>query len=170
MRPAARKGLRTIGVALVALAAAAPARAAPVATVSATIVRPVEVTWVQDLDLGTVTLGPGTWSGATIGISQAGVLTCTNPNVICTGPTKVAQYNVIGTNKQVLTINAPNVTLVNQRDPSKTLTLTVDKPASVTLTNSGQPGSTFSLGGSIVVSSTTPDGVYTGTFNVTVDY
>ena len=98
------------------------------------------------------------------------MLTCANPNVICTGPTKVAQYNVIGTNKQVLTINAPNVTLVNQRDPSKTLTLTVDKPASVTLTNSGQPGSTFSLGGSIVVSSTTPDGVYTGTFNVTVDY
>jgi len=170
VRPVALKGLRTIGAAIAALAATAPARAAPVATVSATIIRPVEVTWLQDLDLGTITLGPGTWSGATIAINQAGVLTCTNPNVACTGPTKVAQYNVIGTNKQVLTINAPNVTLVNQRDPTKTLTLTVDKPTSITLTNSGQPGSNFSLGGSIVVSSTTPDGVYSGTFNVTVDY
>jgi len=155
---------------LAALAAAAPACAAPVATVSANIVRPITLTWLQDLDLGTITLGPGTWSGATVAISQAGVLSCSNPNVTCSGPTKVAQYNVIGTNKQVITINAPNVVMVNQGDPTKTLTLTVDKPASIILTNSGQPGVNFSLGGSIAVNSTTADGVYTGTFNVTVDY
>ena len=71
---------------------------------------------------------------------------------------------------ETLTIHAPNVTLVNQSDPSKTLTLTVDSPGSVALTNSGQPGTTFSLGGSITVNSTTADGVYTGTFDVTVDY
>jgi len=170
VRPVARKGLRTIGAMLAALAAAAPACAAPVATVSANIVRPITLTWLQDLDLGTITLGPGTWSGATVAISQAGVLSCSNPNVTCSGPTKVAQYNVIGTNKQVITINAPNVVMVNQGDPTKTLTLTVDKPASVTLTNSGQPGVNFSLGGSIAVNSTTADGVYAGTFNVTVDY
>jgi hypothetical protein len=155
----------------VACAAAAPACAVtPTATVSANIVRPVALTWVQDLDLGTITLGPGTWSGATIAISKAGVFTCTNANVTCTGATKVAQYNVVGTNRQVITIDAPNVTLVNQSDPTQKLTLTVDSPGSVTLTNSGQPGSTFSLGGSITVSSTTPGGVYSGTFNVTVDY
>ena len=170
MRPVALKGLRTIGAMLAALAAAAPACAAPVATVSANIVRPITLTWLQDLDLGTITLGPGTWSGATVAISQAGVLSCSNPNVTCSGPTKVAQYNVIGTNKQVITINAPNVVMVNQGDPTKTLTLTVDKPASIILTNSGQPGVNFSLGGSIAVNSTTADGVYTGTFNVTVDY
>ena len=170
MRPVARKGLRTIGAAVAALAAAAPAWAAPVATVSASIVRPLTLTWIQDLDLGTITLGPGSWSGAIVGISQAGVFTCTNANVTCTGATKVAQYNITGTNKQVIHISAPNVTLVNQRDPTKTLLLTVQSPGSVTLTNSGQPGSTFSLGGSISLSSSTPDGVYTGTFNVTVDY
>jgi hypothetical protein len=152
------------------LAAAAPACAGPTASVNATIVRPVTLTWIQDLNLGSITLGPGTWSGATVGISKTGVFTCSNPNVTCTGATSVAQYNVIGTNKQVINIDAPNVTLVNQRDPTKTLTLTVDSPGSVTLTNSGQPGSTFSLGGSIPISSATPDGVYSGTFNVTVDY
>jgi hypothetical protein len=60
--------------------------------------------------------------------------------------------------------------MVNQSDSSKTLTLTVDSPGSVMLTNSGKPGTTFSLGGSITVSSSTPPGVYTGTFDVTVDY
>ena len=62
------------------------------------------------------------------------------------------------------------MTLVNQGDPTKTLTLVVDKPASVTLTNSGPPGTNFSLGGSITLSSTTTSGTYSGTFNVTVDY
>jgi Domain of unknown function (DUF4402) len=169
VRLVARTGLRTIGAAVAAVAAAAPACAAPTATVSATIIRPVTLAWVKDLDLGTITLGPGAWTGATVAISKTGVFTC-NAKVICTGATSVAQYNVVGTNKQVILINAPNVTLVNQRDPTKTLTLTVDSPGSVTLTNSGQPGSTFSLGGSIALSSTTPDGVYSGTFNVTVDY
>ena len=170
MRLVARRGLRTIGAAVAAITAAAPACAAPTASVSATIVKPVTLTWIQDLDLGTITLGPGTWSGAKVAISQAGVLSCTNTNVTCTGATKVAQYNVIGTNKQVITINAPDVILVNQSDPTQRLTLTVDSPGSLTLTNSGQPGSTFSLGGSIAVNSTTAGGVYTGTFNVTVDY
>jgi hypothetical protein len=171
LRPAARKGLHMIGAIAAACAAAAPARAmTPTATVSANIVRPVELTWVQDLELGTITLGPGTRSGATVANSKTGAFTSANASVTCTGATKVAQYNVIGTNKQVLTINAPNVILTNQSDPTQKLTLTVDSPGSVTLTNSGQPGSTFSLGGSITVNSTTVGGVYTGTFNVTVDY
>lgn len=171
MRPAARKGLHMFGAIAVACAAAAPARAVtPTATVSATIIRPVTLTWVQDLDLGTITLGPGTWSGATVAISKTGAFTCTNAHVTCTGATKVAQYNVVGTNKQVITINAPNVTLTNQSDPTQTLTMIVDNPGSVTLANSGQPGSTFSLGGSITLNSTTAGGVYTGTFNVTVNY
>jgi len=67
-------------------------------------------------------------------------------------------------------ISAPNVTLTNQSDPTKTLTLVVDSPGSLVLTNSGPPGSNFSLGGSVNLSSTTAGGVYAGTFNVTVDY
>jgi hypothetical protein len=40
----------------------------------------------------------------------------------------------------------------------------------VNLGNSGTAGLTFDLGGSISVASTTPDGTYSGTFNVTVNY
>jgi hypothetical protein len=154
-----------------ALFGARPAVAATqVAQVNATVAKPLVLTRVQDLDLGSIVLGPGTWSGATIGISRGGVFTCSNANVTCSGVTQVAKYNVQGTNNQVVRITAPNVTLVNQSDSSKTLTLTVDAQASLTLQNSGAPGSDFPIGGSISVASTTASGTYTGTFNVTVDY
>ena len=90
--------------------------------------------------------------------------------LICTAATQVAQYNVTGTNQHAVRISAPNVTMINQADSTKTLTLVVDSPASVMLTNSGAPGINFSLGGSVTLSSTTPTGIYVGTFNVTADY
>ena len=171
MRQKARGGFTAALIGFAAFAAT-PAHAASsqVATVSATVVKPLALSWVQDLDLGTIVLGPGTWSNATVGISKTGVFSCTNANVTCSGATQVAKYNVQGTNNNTARITAPNVTLTNQSDPTKTLTLTVDNPGSIPIPNSGQPGVNFSLGGSVTVSSTTAGGVYSGTFNVTVDY
>jgi hypothetical protein len=147
------------------------ARAATVmAAVTANNVKPLVVTKLQDLDLGTVTLAPGTWSNATVSISQAGVLSCANANVVCSGATTVAQYNVQGSNQQTVRISAPNVTMTNQSDSTQTLTLVTNAPASLVLTNSGAPGMTFSVGGSVTLNSTTAAGTYVGTFNVTVDY
>ena len=170
MRHLPRKGVTAIVLAASALLAAAPARAAPSVTVQANVVKPLILTWLQNLDLGSVVLGPGTWSGATVTISRAGVFSCTNPNLTCTGATQAARYNVSGTNNRTVFISSPNITLVNQSDPTKTLTLVVDNPGNVVLTNSGPPGTNFSLGGTISLSSNTESGLYSGTFNVTVDY
>ena len=171
MRRPTRLTIAAIAILASALAAGAPGRAATqTAQVSASVTKPLVLTATQDFDLGTVLLGPGTWSGAMIGISRAGVFTCNNAHLTCSGATSAAIYNVSGTNRQTVRITAPNVTLVSQSDPSKTLTLVLDKPTSVTLTNSGPPGTNFSIGGSISLSSTTPTGLYTGTFNVTVEY
>jgi len=171
VRRSARQGTALIA-ALCALGAAAPSRAASnnVAQVSANVVKPLILTRIQDMDLGTIVLGPGTWSNATVGISRAGTFSCTNINVSCTGATQVATYNVSGTNNRVVQIFAPNVTLTNQSDASQTLTMVLDGPGTVTLTNSGPPGTNFSIGGSITLSSNTGAGLYTGTLNVTVDY
>ena len=139
------------------------------AAVNVNVVKPLTLTAQQNLDLGTVTLGPGTWSSATVGISRTGTFTC-NSNVVCTGAPQPALYKVTGTNKMVVKITAPNVTLTNQNDNSKTLTLTVDNPGQITLTSSGEPGVTFGIGGSVVLSSTTADGNYSGTLSVTADY
>jgi hypothetical protein len=153
------------------LSSAPPALAATQSTqVNANIVKPLVLTRLQDLNLGTVTLGPGVWNNATVSISQAGVLSCANANLICTGAVQAAQYNVQGTNKQVATISAPNVTLVNQNDPTQTLTLVTDAPPNVVLTSSGIPGVNFSIGGKVTLNSATAAGTYVGTFNVTVDY
>jgi hypothetical protein len=140
------------------------------AAVAANPIKPLVLTRLQDLDLGTVTLGPGTWSNATLSLSQAGVLSCGSANIVCTGATSVAQYNVQGSNKQTVFISAPNVTMINQNDPSQRLTLVTDAPRSAVLTSSGVPGVNFSIGGSVVLTSTTAAGTYVGTFNVTVDY
>jgi hypothetical protein len=158
--------------ALVALAAAGvPAAAATVtAQVTASNVKPLLLTKLQDLDLGTVSLGPGVWSNATITLSQAGALSCASANLVCSGATLVARYNVQGSNQQPVRISAPNVTMVNQSDSTQTLTLVTDAPASVVLTNSGFPGVNFSIGGSVTLNWSTQAGTYVGTFNVTVDY
>jgi hypothetical protein len=159
--------------ALVLSTTPAMAQTAPVkqATASAKIVKPLTLTWVQDLDLGTILLsGASAWTGATVGVSRAGVFSCTNSNVTCSGATKVAKYKVTGTNNQVVTINAGSVTMTNQNDNTNTLVMTVDSPGTVNLSNSGNVGLEFALGGSISVASTTADGVYLGTFNVTVNY
>ena len=155
-----------------AILAAAPAHGAPSqsATVKASVVKPLVLSWVQDLSLGTIALKPGAWTNATVSLSRTGLFNCSSPNVTCSGPVTVARYRVVGSNNQVVRISAPNVTLVNQSDSSKQLTLTVDRPATITMPNSGQQGVVFDLGGSINVSSSTADGVYAGTFNVTVDY
>lgn len=159
--------------------AAAPAAAAPVgpvppsrnATATARIVKPLTLTWVQDLDLGTILLsGAGTWGGALVGIAADGTFSCTDSNVVCSGTPVVAKYKVTGTNNQRVYITAPNFNLTNANDGT-TLAFTVDKGAGyVDLSNSGSVGVEFPLGGSITVASTTTGGVYTGTFDVTVDY
>ena len=156
---------------LVALCSAAPACAATInAQVTANNVKPLVIAKIQDLNLGTVTLGPGVWSNATVSLSQAGVLSCASGNLTCSGATTVAQYNVQGSKQQSVQISAPNVTMVNQNDSTQTLTLTTDAPKSIVLANSGFPGSNFSIGGSVTVNSSTVAGTYVGTFNVTVDY
>lgn len=165
-----RPGSIAAAAAAAAACFGAPASAATVnAQAKAQIVKPLAIASVQDLDFGTILLGPGTWSGAKVRLSQAGALTCPAP-LTCSGATQVAIYNIAGSSKQTIVISVPNVTLVNQSNPSKTLTLVPDAPATIQLTNSGNPGTNVPIGGAITVDSTTADGVYAGTFNVTADY
>lgn len=167
-------GLRLATTALLAIAAAlaaAPAaRAANItATVRAKVIKPLTLSSTQNLDLGTVLLGPGTWSGAVVRLDRNGVFTCP-AQVSCSGVTQVAGYTISGSNRETVTISAPDVTMVNQSDGSKSLTLLPDAPATITLTNSGPRGANFPVGGAITVDSSTAAGTYVGTFSVTAEY
>lgn len=138
------------------------------ATATARIVVPLTLTSVRDLDLGTIVLSGTAPYTDTIGITRAGAFTC-GANTTCSGTTKTARYTMTGTRDQRVTVTvSPTIALVNQTQTSGDLTLTVDAPATSLLDATGNGA--FNLGGSIQVSDTTVDGVYTGTFDVTADY
>ena len=160
-------------VAAVALTSA-PAVAAPVgastpATARARIVRPLALTATRNLNFGDIVLGTVAAGGETVSMTQAGVVTCGSGGLTCLGTPVSAAFNVQGTNNQVVQIFAVATPLTNANDAT-TLSFTPNAPASVTLTNSGAPGTPFNVGGSIIVTPTTTDGVYSGNMNVTVDY
>ena len=165
--------LNQISSRLVALAllGAAPLGAAQAASTtiqaSANVVKALQLTAKQDLDFGTIVVGGG--SGTfTVSISQAGTLTCPS-GLSCSGAVRPAIFNVQGSNGQVVRIIALASGLTNSADGSK-LRFTPAAPPSLTLTNSGQPGKDFNVGGSINIPSTTTAGLYSGTIEVTVDY
>lgn len=140
------------------------------ATATARIYKPLTISSVQNLNFGTIVLSGASFSGEVVTISQTGALTCgSNPGVLltCSGTPQAAQYKLVGTNNATVTISCPGFNLTGPG----TLAFTPSAPATVNLGATGSTtGLTFSIGGSIALSSTTPDGVYTGTFQVTADY
>ena len=87
-----RIALGVLATLIVPLGSAGGASAATVsAQVTANNVKPLVISKIQDFDLGSITLGTGVWSNATVSLSQAGALSCANANVTCSGATAVAQ-------------------------------------------------------------------------------
>jgi len=164
--------LATTGAAaLLALLSTPAAAVSPATQASATakIFRPLTISLVQNLDFGTVVLGTGSWAGEVVSLSQAGAVTCGGgTNLTCSGTPQAAKYQVLGTSNSTVTITCPGFNLSNG---AATLAFTPNSPATVNLGPAGPvQGVTFAIGGSITLSSTTPDGIYTGTFAVTANY
>ncbi|MEO6113133.1 MAG: DUF4402 domain-containing protein [Sphingomicrobium sp.] len=146
---------------------AAGVRAASVkVAVKAKVVKPLVLKVKQDLDFGQIAL-PGTPGTRIVSISQSGVLTC-GAGLTCSGAARQAIFNVSGSNGQVARISTAPSNLTN--GSGGTIVFTPSAAASVTFTNSGNGGLDFGVGGSIPLTSTTSDGLYSGTVEVTVDY
>ena len=169
------KHMTALAVVAAAALAATPAAAAgvvapavkPVAKV--TILKPLVLTKKSDLDFGTILL-PATVTGTlNVKVTQAGAMTCTTGLTCAATAASVGGYNVTGTNKAVVLITAPDVTMTNSSNTGS-IVVKLDAPASVTMTSSGSPGNDFAVGGSFDITSSTTDGVYSGDMNVTVDY
>jgi hypothetical protein len=155
--------------ALAATAFVTPAFAATAnqATANATvnIVSPLTLTNNSALNFGTV-VGP--FSGETVRIDTLGNRNC--GGLTCSGTTvSAANFTVSnGTANQNLKLTVdPSVSLTSGTN-SLTVDLTTDVPTGLMTNASG--GATFGIGGSLVIPAGTSDGVYSGTFNVEVDY
>jgi hypothetical protein len=169
-----KKLLAAAGAATLALTAT-PALAAPVgastpATANARIYRPLILRADRNLDLGTIVMGTLPAGGETVTLTAAGGFTCGAGNLTCSGTPVTAQYNVQGSNNAVVRILVGASSLTNGTGGTVAFTPLAPSPATVTLTNSGAPGSNFFVGGQITVLPTTAEGVYSGNIDVTVDY
>lgn len=156
----------TLIVALAALPAVAAHAASANVAVNVKIAKPLILSAKQDLTFGQIAL-PAIVGTRVVSISTTGVLSC-GAGLTCTGVARQAIFNVSGSNGQVARISAVPSSLTN--GTGGTILFTPVAPASVTFTNSGNAGIDFGVGGSISLTSTTPDGLYSGTVAVTVDY
>lgn len=152
------------GIALASIAAAADA-AQITATTSANIIKPVQLTKIQDMDYGTLLVSNYTGTRNVV-MTRAGAVTCPS-EITCSGATKQARFNVQGTNKMVVGITVTSGGLVNG---SNTIPFTPDVITSLTMTNSGAPGTDVDIGGTLTVDGSIPGGLYTGTLTITADY
>jgi hypothetical protein len=152
------------GVALLPLPFTANA-AQVTATTTANIVKPVQLTKIQDMDYGTLLVSNYTGTRNVV-MTRAGAVTCP-VEITCSGATKQARFNVQGTNKMVVGITVSSGGLVNG---SSTIPFTPDVISSLTLTNSGAPGTDVDIGGTLTVDGSVPGGLYTGTLTITADY
>lgn len=135
------------------------------AQMSANIVKPVQLTKIQDMNYGTLLVSNYTGTRNVV-MSQAGALTCP-VEITCSGAVQTARFNVQGTNKMVVGITVTSGGLVNG---SVTIPFTPSVVSSITLTNSGAPGTNVDIGGTLTVDGTAPGGLYTGTLTITADY
>ena len=168
------KKLLVLASAVAATALTATAAQAVPATANASgqviIATPLTITSTANFDLGTVVLSGPSGFSTTVGIDQGNVLTCDTTEVTCSGTTSPAEYSIHGTPGATVSITAGDVTLSNAAGDD--LTLNVDAPTSLLLTAAARStaGELFSIGGSIDLTSATPEGVYSGNFLVSADY
>ena len=154
-------------IAAALVAGSAGARAASVKVkVNAKVTKPLVLSVRQDLDFGQIVV-PGTAGTRIVSISQSGVRAC-DAGLTCSGVARQAIFNVSGSNGQVARISTATSILSN--GTGGTIMFTPSAQASVTFTNSGSAGQNFGVGGSIPLSATTSDGIYSGTVEVTVEY
>ena len=164
--------------ALLTVAVAAPAMAQSASTTgsgSITVIRPLTITKNADLHFGTV-VRPSTGAG-TVTVSAAGARSVAGGVVgLSSGDTpQAAQFTVDGEGGQSISVTVPGTFSI--ANGSDTLTVTTSNnltgsAAAQTLSNAlGAAGSlSFKVGGSVPVNSTSPTGVYTGTFTVSAAY
>lgn len=160
--------IRTFKAALVGtvvLAAGMGATSAQAATATATaranILRQITVTRTADLNFGTIVTGA---TADTVVISAAGARTC-GAALVCTGTVSAAAFDIVGTTGSVVTLAAGGPVTLTSGANSMTATLAA---SGATLTLDGTDA--FTVGGTLGVGANQADGVYAGTFTVTVNY
>ena len=155
-------------VATPALAQQVPVQANPNAEAHARILKPLVLRGTRNLLFGDIVVGTVTGTQTvTINPTADTVTGCTN-GLTCSGTTQRAIYNIEGSNGATVIVDSDPTNLTNANN--NVLVFTPLHQANVTLVNSGNPGTNFYVGGSIDLDTNTPEGLYEGDMEITVQY
>jgi len=164
------------GAATIAMAAAmgmstvAHAQDTATATAEAEILEALDIQLTGGLlDFGSLVItGAGTVTLASDGSNRD----CSNANVVCVDAFDVPDFQVDGTANRGVTVTLPaSATLTNTTDATETMSVdnfSGSEGTSITLDGTGTE--TFSVGGTINFDGSEAAGIYTGSFDVSVDY
>jgi hypothetical protein len=122
-------------------------------------------------------------SGAgTVTLAADGTLDCSDTDIVCSGTTSVANFDVEGTADKAVTITLPSAA-VELRHASWTPATAAEHTIVLDTFTSSENGTTgpevtldtagdasFDVGGTITIDGTEAPGVFDGTFDVSVDY
>jgi hypothetical protein len=133
------------------------------------VLRPLELTALRNLDFGTIVIGSLTTTQA-VRVTSAGRSCGSGGQLTCTGAFTTAQFRVNGQNNQQVMIRSATPVATLTDTAGNRLTLTPILPGPVMLPNSGNQGVTFEVGGSLAIEPGTPDGLYSGTLDIQVNY
>jgi hypothetical protein len=152
-----------------ALAQQVPVQADPKAKAHARILKPLVLRGTQDVLFGDIVVGTVTGSQTvTVNYADGSLTGCNTNGLTCSGTVQNGEYEVEGTNNATVLIDSADSDLVN--GAGDVLVFTPNHPASVVLANSGAPGTPFNVGGSITLDTSTPEGLYEGDMEITVQY
>lgn len=165
----------TLLLALSALALlASPARAqsggaSQRATASVSVLKPLQLTTVRNLQFGTILIGSFTGT-QNVSVTPSGRTCGSGGGLTCSGVFSTAQFRITGTNNQTASISSATSTVVLTNANGSTLMMTPSLPGSVSFGNSGNQGVLFDVGGTLAFTPTMDDGIYTGTLEIRVAY
>lgn len=175
-----KKSLRIAATGIAMATAMGMSSAAHADNADATATAEILESLTLDLQAGTsLDFGSMVISGAAVvSLAADGTLDCSDANATCVGTTGVPTFDVGGTASKAVTVNLPAASVdllhTNGTDAVTLDGFVTDAAANgagdpeVTLDATG--AASFSVGGDLNIDATDPAGVYTGTFNVSVEY
>ncbi len=133
------------------------------ADATATILQQITVTKTADLAFGTIVVGA---TGGNVTVSNSGgAITCAAA-LACSGTNGAAAFDVVGTVGEAVTVTVDPTVSLTSGSNSMTATLNPSYSGTHTLVAADE----LVVGGTLAVAANQASGVYSGSFDVTVNY
>lgn len=133
-------------------------------TASATVLQPVTVAKIADLDFGKIVSGP---SASTVSLSPAGLFQC-GTGITCLDSHSAARFSVSGVPGHLVNIQSDSQIMLSATGGQK-MQVALETSAKTLKLNSGS-NNFIDVGGTLSVGAFQAEGVYTGLFTITVNY